>query len=183
MSAAPSASRSTSIRMRPPHRRRCCAGRSNMLPTGWKVSRPISTPATTAARAASVHKDDTITAFEIDDLTGIGPSYPVYPRPPAPSKPTRSSTSSGGRTPRRNYRARPAFVFQNKDVMCQYRWRSATPSPVRLPKDWSILPPYENRHWIRSRSRRRNLIARRRLSVRARASGGFALSFCRIINR
>ena len=36
-----------------------------------------------------VNKDGTITAFEIDDLTGIGP-YSVYPRTSAASRRTRS---------------------------------------------------------------------------------------------
>ena len=42
-------------------------------------------------------------------------------RAPAPSRPTRSSTWSAAPTLAENYRARARVVFQNKNVMCQYR--------------------------------------------------------------
>ncbi|MYZ49588.1 xanthine dehydrogenase family protein molybdopterin-binding subunit [Propylenella binzhouense] len=70
------------------------------------------------ARAA-VKRDGTITAFEIDDETGIGP-YSMYPRTSG-IEANQVVNLVGGpyRTP--NYRARARVVFQNKNVMCQYR--------------------------------------------------------------
>jgi carbon-monoxide dehydrogenase large subunit len=66
-----------------------------------------------------VSKDGTITAFEIDDLTGIGPTPSTLA--PAASRPTRSSTSPVVPYKCPNYRAQARVVFQNKNVMCQYR--------------------------------------------------------------
>jgi carbon-monoxide dehydrogenase large subunit len=68
---------------------------------------------------AAVKADGTITAFEIDDLTGIGP-YSVYPRTSG-IEANQIVNLVGGpyRTP--NYRASARVVFQNKNVMCQYR--------------------------------------------------------------
>ncbi len=67
----------------------------------------------------AVNHDNRITALEVDDLTGIGP-YSMYPR-----------TSSvechqvvhltGGTYDIENYRAHGRVVFQNKNLMCQYR--------------------------------------------------------------
>jgi len=67
----------------------------------------------------AVGGDGRILALEVDDLTGIGP-YSVYPR---------TSAVEGNQVVRlcgapygvENYRARLAVVFQNKNVMCQYR--------------------------------------------------------------
>jgi len=82
-----------------------------------------------------VKRDGTITAFEIDDLTGIGP-YSVYP----PNQ--RHRGQSGGQSGRRavhlpELRARARVVFQNQNVMCQYRGSAvghpiATASPMGL---------------------------------------------------
>jgi aerobic carbon-monoxide dehydrogenase large subunit len=66
-----------------------------------------------------VKKDGTITAFEIDDLTGIGP-YSMYPRTSA-IEANQVVNLVGGPYKTRNYRARARVVFQNKNVMCQYR--------------------------------------------------------------
>ena len=67
-----------------------------------------------------VKNDGTITAFEIDDLTGIGP-YSVYPR-------TSRHRGEPGRQPdrrplhlRRIIARRRAWCSPNKNVMCQYR--------------------------------------------------------------
>ncbi len=68
---------------------------------------------------ASVKADGTITAFEIDDLTGIGP-YSVYPRTSA-IEANQVVNLVGGPYTTQNYRARARVVFQNKNVMCQYR--------------------------------------------------------------
>src|SRR5580693_745111 len=66
-----------------------------------------------------VKKDGTITAFEIDDLTGIGP-YSVYPRTSG-IEANQIVNLVGGPYVCPNYRARARVVFQNKNVMCQYR--------------------------------------------------------------
>jgi carbon-monoxide dehydrogenase large subunit len=66
-----------------------------------------------------VKRDGTITAFEIDDLTGIGP-YSMYPRTSA-IEANQVVNLIGGPYTSKNYRARARVVFQNKNVMCQYR--------------------------------------------------------------
>ncbi len=66
-----------------------------------------------------VKRDGTITAFEIDDLTGIGP-YSVYPRTSG-IEANQIVNLVGGPYKCPNYRARARVVFQNKNVMCQYR--------------------------------------------------------------
>ncbi len=63
--------------------------------------------------------DGTITAWEIDDLTGIGP-YSVYPRTSG-IEANQIVNLTGGPYVCPNYRARARVVFQNKNVMCQYR--------------------------------------------------------------
>jgi carbon-monoxide dehydrogenase large subunit len=66
-----------------------------------------------------VMQDGRITAFEIDDLTGIGP-YSVYPRTSG-IEANQVVNLVGGPYTCPNYRARARVVFQNKNVMCQYR--------------------------------------------------------------
>jgi aerobic carbon-monoxide dehydrogenase large subunit len=66
-----------------------------------------------------VKRDGTILAFEIDDLTGIGP-YSMYPRTSA-IEANQIVNLVGGPYVTKNYRARSRVVFQNKNVMCQYR--------------------------------------------------------------
>jgi carbon-monoxide dehydrogenase large subunit len=66
-----------------------------------------------------VKRDGTILAFEIDDLTGIGP-YSMYPRTSA-IEANQVVNLVGGQYTTKNYRARARVVFQNKNVMCQYR--------------------------------------------------------------
>jgi carbon-monoxide dehydrogenase large subunit len=66
-----------------------------------------------------VRRDGTITAFEIDDLTGVGP-YSMYPRTSA-IEANQVVSLVGGSYVTKNYRARARVVFQNKNVMCQYR--------------------------------------------------------------
>jgi carbon-monoxide dehydrogenase large subunit len=66
-----------------------------------------------------VTNEGIITAFEIDDLTGIGP-YSVYPRTSGiEANQVVNLVGSSYTCP--NYRARARVVFQNKNVMCQYR--------------------------------------------------------------
>jgi aerobic carbon-monoxide dehydrogenase large subunit len=67
----------------------------------------------------AVTKDGSITAFEIDDLTGIGP-YSVYPRTSG-IEANQIVNLTGGPYKCPNYRALARVVFQNKNVMCQYR--------------------------------------------------------------
>lgn len=67
----------------------------------------------------AVAADGSIQALEIDDLTGIGP-YSVYPRTSAiESNQVLNLTGSPYVLP--SYKARGRVVFQNKNVMCQYR--------------------------------------------------------------
>src|SRR6202140_2314574 len=66
-----------------------------------------------------VNKDGAITAFEIDDLTGIGP-YSVYRRTSG-IEANQVVNLTGGPYTCANYRAQARVVFQNKNVMCQYR--------------------------------------------------------------
>src|SRR6202171_521230 len=66
-----------------------------------------------------IKRDGTITAFEIDDLTGIGP-YSVYPRTSG-IEANQVVNLVGGPYKCPNYRALARVVFQNKNVMCQYR--------------------------------------------------------------
>jgi carbon-monoxide dehydrogenase large subunit len=66
-----------------------------------------------------VKRDGTITAFEIDDLTGIGP-YSMYPRTSA-IEANQVVNLVGGPYITPNYRARARVVLQNKNVTCQYR--------------------------------------------------------------
>jgi carbon-monoxide dehydrogenase large subunit len=66
-----------------------------------------------------VKNDGTITAFEIDDLTGVGP-YSVYPRTSG-IEANQVVSLVGGPYTCPNYRAQARVVFTNKNVMCQYR--------------------------------------------------------------
>jgi carbon-monoxide dehydrogenase large subunit len=66
-----------------------------------------------------VTRTGAITAWEIDDLTGIGP-YSVYPRTSG-IEANQVVNLVGGAYTCPNYRARARVVFQNKNVMCQYR--------------------------------------------------------------
>src|SRR5215469_4699100 len=66
-----------------------------------------------------VKRDGAITAFAIDDLTGIGP-YSVYPRTSG-IEANQVVNLVGSPYTCANYRARARVVFQNKNVMCQYR--------------------------------------------------------------
>ncbi len=109
-----------------------------------------------------VKNDGTITACEIDDLTGIGP-YSVYPRTSG-IEANQIVNLTGGPYTCPNYRARARVVFQNKNVMCQYRAvghpiaTAVTEGLVDLAAARIGMDPLE--------IRRRNLIRRRRLSVR-----------------
>ena len=67
----------------------------------------------------AVSKDGTIQALDFDDLTGIGP-YSMYPRTSG-IEANQIVNLTGGAYQIENYRATTKVVFQNKNVMCQYR--------------------------------------------------------------
>jgi CO/xanthine dehydrogenase Mo-binding subunit len=102
-----------------------------------------------------VKRDGTITAWEIDDLTGIGP-YSVYPRTSG-IEANQIVNLTGAPYSCPNYRARARVVFQNKNVMCQYRAvghpiaTAVTEGLVELAAEKIGMDPLE--------IRRRNLIA------------------------
>ncbi len=70
------------------------------------------------ARLAA-NRDGEILAFEIDDLTGIGP-YSMFPRTSA-IEGNQVVNLVGGPYRHKQYRARLNVVFQNKTPTCQYR--------------------------------------------------------------
>jgi carbon-monoxide dehydrogenase large subunit len=102
-----------------------------------------------------VKKDGTITAFEIDDLTGIGP-YSVYPRTSG-IEANQVVNLVGGPYACPNYRARARVVFQNKNVMCQYR---AVGHPIATAVTEGLVDLAATRIGMDAAEiRRRNLIA------------------------
>ena len=90
-----------------------------------------------------VKRDGTITAFEIDDLTGIGP-YSVYPRTSG-IEANQVVNLIGGPYTCPNYRARCRVVFQNKNVMCQYR-AVGHPIATAVTEGLVDLAAHEDRH-------------------------------------
>jgi len=64
-------------------------------------------------------KDGEILAFELDDLTGIGP-YSVYPRTSG-IEGNQVVNLTGGPYRHQKYREKMHVVFTNKNVTCQYR--------------------------------------------------------------
>ncbi len=89
-----------------------------------------------------VKKDGTITAWEIDDLTGIGPTPSIHAR--SGIEANQVVNLVGGPYTCQNYRARARVVFQNKNVMCQYRAVGHPIATCRSRKGWS--------NWRRPRS-------------------------------
>ena len=67
----------------------------------------------------AVTKDGKIAALDFDDITGIGP-YSMYPRTSA-IEANQVLNLTGAPYEIANYRARGRVVFQNKNMMCQYR--------------------------------------------------------------
>ena len=67
----------------------------------------------------AVSRDGDILAMEVDDLTGVGP-FSVYPRTSAVEG-NQAVRLTGGPYKFRDYRAQLKVVYQNKNVMCQYR--------------------------------------------------------------
>ena len=66
-----------------------------------------------------LYPDGRIAALDFDDLTGIGP-YSMYPRTSA-IEANQILNLTGAPYELPNYRARARVVFQNKNMMCQYR--------------------------------------------------------------
>ena len=103
----------------------------------------------------AVKRDGTITAFTIDDLTGIGP-FSAYPRTSAVEA-NQVVNLVGGPYACPNYRAHTRVVFQNKAMMSQYRAvghpiaTSVTEGLVDLAAERIGMDPAE--------IRRRNLVA------------------------
>ena len=103
----------------------------------------------------AVTREGKIAALAIDDLTGIGP-FSVYPRTSA-IECNQILNLTGAPYALENYRARGRVVFQNKNVMCQYR---AVGHPVAMAVADGLLE--EAAHAIGMDGveiRRRNLIA------------------------
>jgi carbon-monoxide dehydrogenase large subunit len=101
-----------------------------------------------------VRKDGVITAWEIDDLTAIGP-YSVYPRSSGieANQVINLTASAYGC---KNYRARARVVFTNKNVTCQYR---AVGQPVAFGVTEGLLEMAARRLGIDPVAmRRRNLV-------------------------
>src|SRR5258707_8366084 len=67
----------------------------------------------------AVDRDGNMLALEIDDLTGIGP-YSMFPRSSGVEC-NQVLNLTGGPYRHKEYRARGTVVFQNKNMMCQYR--------------------------------------------------------------
>ncbi|ABD55864.1 xanthine dehydrogenase family protein molybdopterin-binding subunit [Jannaschia sp. CCS1] len=67
----------------------------------------------------AVTEDGTIAALAFDDITGIGP-YSMYPRTSA-IEANQVLNLTGAPYALENYRANAKVVFQNKNLMCQYR--------------------------------------------------------------
>ena len=103
------------------------AGISKMLarPVKFSADRLESFVTDIHARHHRIHArmgfsaEGDITAIEVDDLTGIGP-YSMYPRTSA-MEANQVLNFTGGTYKHQNYRAKARVVFQNKNVMCQYR--------------------------------------------------------------
>ncbi len=105
---------------RPMRCRNCCGGRSNIVADRVEsFNTDIHARDHRCKGRIGVKRDGTIMAFEIDDLTGIGP-YSMYPRTSA-IEANQVVNLVGGPYVTKNYRARARVVFQNKNVMCQYR--------------------------------------------------------------
>jgi carbon-monoxide dehydrogenase large subunit len=67
----------------------------------------------------AVDREGNMLALEIDDLTGIGP-YSMFPRSSGVEC-NQVLNLTGGPYKHKEYRAKGTVVFQNKNMMCQYR--------------------------------------------------------------
>jgi carbon-monoxide dehydrogenase large subunit len=67
----------------------------------------------------AVDREGNMLALEIDDLTGVGP-YSMFPRSSGVEC-NQILNLTGGPYKHKEYRAKGTVVFQNKNMMCQYR--------------------------------------------------------------
>ncbi len=103
----------------------------------------------------AVSREGDILAFELDDLTGIGP-YSVYPRTSG-IEGNQVVNLVGGPYKHQHYRAQMNVVFTNKNVTCQYR---AVGHPIAVALTECIVDPAAARLGMDpAEFRRRNLIA------------------------
>ena len=103
----------------------------------------------------AVRGDGTIAALDFDDLTGIGP-YSMYPRTSA-IEANQVLNLTGAPYVIENYRARARVVFQNKNMMCQYR---AVGHPIAMAICDGLLEDAARRIGMDpAEIRRRNLMA------------------------
>ena len=103
----------------------------------------------------AVSRDGHILAFELDDLTGIGP-YSVYPRTSG-IEGNQVVNLVGGPYKHQHYRALMNVVFTNKNVTCQYR---AVGHPIAVALTEGIVDLAAARLGMDPADfRRRNLIA------------------------
>ena len=99
-------------------------------------------------------KDGQILAFELDDLTGIGP-YSVYPRTSG-IEGNQVVNLTGGPYQHQQYRAKLNVVFTNKNVTCQYR---AVGHPIAVAITEAIVDLAANKLGMDpAEFRRRNLV-------------------------
>jgi carbon-monoxide dehydrogenase large subunit len=103
----------------------------------------------------AVNKEGDIVALAIDDLTGVGP-YSMYPRTSA-IECNQILNLTGAPYKINNYQAKGTIVFQNKNMMCQYR---AVGHPVAMAVCDGLLDAAANEMDMDVVDiRRRNLIA------------------------
>ncbi|MGC2519844.1 MAG: xanthine dehydrogenase family protein molybdopterin-binding subunit [Burkholderiales bacterium] len=103
----------------------------------------------------AVDRDGNMLALEIDDLTGIGP-YSMYPRSSGVEC-NQVLNLTGGPYKHTQYRAKGTVVFQNKNMMCQYR---AVGHPVAIAVAEHIVDQAAVQLGLDpAEMRRRNLIA------------------------
>jgi len=103
----------------------------------------------------AVNKKGDIVALAFDDLTGVGP-YSMYPRTSA-IECNQILNLTGAPYNIKNYHARGRVVFQNKNMMCQYR---AVGHPVAMAVCDALLEDVANEINMDAVDiRRRNLIA------------------------
>ena len=99
-------------------------------------------------------KDGKILAFDVDDVTAIGP-YSVYPRTSG-IEGNQVVNLTGGPYAHREYRAKMHVVFTNKNVTCQYR---AVGHPIAVALTEGIVDLAADRLGLDpAEFRRRNLI-------------------------
>src|SRR2546430_3056397 len=90
----------------------------------------------------AVDRNGNLTDLELDDLTGVGP-HSMFPRSSVVDC-NQILNLTGGPYKHKEYRARGTVVFQNKNMMCQYR-AVGHPIASRSPSTWSTR---RRRSWV-----------------------------------